>query len=86
MVGFCYVSSMCYQVAPCYSDQGANLRQHVRGLDKYMANGVGKLSLNFLDPATRCFLHLPVGSGTTVCILHLTVHVLISLVNGFQLS
>ena len=28
-VEFCYVSSVCYQAAPCYSDQGANFRQQV---------------------------------------------------------
>ena len=41
--GFCYVSSLCFQVAPCYSDQGANLGQHIWGLDKYMIDGFGKL-------------------------------------------
>ena len=86
VVGSCYVSSVCYQVAPCRLDQGADLGQHVRGLDKYMADDVGKLSLNFLDPATGCFLHFSAGSGTTACTLHLAVHVLIFLVNGFQLS
>ena len=49
----CYVSSMCYQVAPCYSDQGADLRQHVWGLDTYMTDDVGKLSDSFFDPGTR---------------------------------
>jgi len=29
VVGSFYVSSVCYQVAPCCSDQGANLGQHV---------------------------------------------------------
>jgi hypothetical protein len=53
VVGFCYVSSVCYQVAPCCSDQGADLGQHVRGLDKYMADDVGNLSLKFFDHATR---------------------------------
>jgi hypothetical protein len=53
VVGFCYVSSVCYQVAPCCSDQGADLGQHVQGLDKYMADDVGNLSLKFFDPATR---------------------------------
>ena len=43
-----YVSLVCYQVAPFYSDQGADLRQHVRGLVKYMADDVGKLSLKIL--------------------------------------
>jgi hypothetical protein len=63
-VGCCYVSSVCYQVAPCYSDQGADLGQHVRGLDKYMANDVGKLSLKFFDPATRFILYFLAGLGT----------------------
>jgi hypothetical protein len=53
VVGFCYVSSVCYQVAPCCSDQGADLGQHVRGLDKYMIDDVGKLSLKFFDLAIR---------------------------------
>ena len=48
VVGSCYVSSVCYQVAPCCSDQGADLGQHVRGLVKYMADDVGKLSLKIL--------------------------------------
>jgi hypothetical protein len=48
VVGFCYVSSLCYQVAPCCSDQGTDLGQHVRALDKYMVNDVGKLSLKIL--------------------------------------
>jgi len=45
VVESCYVSLVCYQVAPCYSDQGADLGQHIRGLMKYMADDVGKLSL-----------------------------------------
>ena len=35
---------MCYQAAPRYSDQGADLRQHVWGLDTRMSDDVGKLS------------------------------------------
>ena len=42
--GFCYVSSLCFQVAPCCSDHGADLGQLIWGLDKYMTDGVGKLS------------------------------------------
>jgi hypothetical protein len=53
VVGFCYVSSVCYQVAPCYSDHGADLGQHARGLDKYMTDDVGKLLLKFFDLVTR---------------------------------
>jgi len=45
--------------------QGANLGQHVRGHDKYMADDVGKLSSNFCDPATRFLINLPARSGTT---------------------
>ena len=44
VVGSCYVSSVCYQAAPCYSDQGADLGQHVWGLDTRMSDDVGKLS------------------------------------------
>ena len=62
--GFCYVSSVCYQVAPCCSDQGADLGQHARGLDKYMVDDVGKLSLNFFDTAIRFIFYLLAGSGT----------------------
>jgi hypothetical protein len=40
IVEFCYVSSVCYQVAPCCLDQGADLGQHIWGLDKYMADDV----------------------------------------------
>ena len=43
MVGSCYVSSVCYQVAPCYSDQGADLGQHIWGLDTCMSDDAGKL-------------------------------------------
>jgi hypothetical protein len=65
VVGFCYVSSVCYQVAPYCSNQGADLGQHVWGLDKYMADDVGKLSLKFSDPATRFLLNLLAVSWTT---------------------
>ena len=41
--GFCYVSSLCFQAAPCFLDQVADLGQHVWGLDKYMIDGIGKL-------------------------------------------
>jgi hypothetical protein len=47
--GSCYVSSVCYQVAPYCSDQGADLGQHVRGLDTYMTDDVGKFSRLFFD-------------------------------------
>ena len=30
-VGSCYVSSVCYQLTPCYSDQGADPGWHIRG-------------------------------------------------------
>jgi len=53
VVGSCYISLVCNQVAPCCSDQGADLGQHIRALDKYMTDDVGKLSLKFFDPATR---------------------------------
>ena len=63
--GFCYVSSLCFQVAPCCSDQGADLGQHVWGLDKYMTDGDGKhLDLFPLTLLQDLFLHLPAGSGT----------------------
>ena len=39
----CYVSSVCYQAAPCYSDQGIDLGQQVWGLDTRMSDDVGKL-------------------------------------------
>ena len=52
--GFCYVLSLCFQVAPCCSDQGADLRQYFWGLDKYMTDDVGKLlDLVFFYPTTR---------------------------------
>jgi len=44
VAGSCYVSSVCYQFAPCYSDQGADLEQHVWGLNSRMSDEVGKLS------------------------------------------
>ena len=43
VVGSCYVSSVCYQVAPCCSDQGADLGKQVWGLDTRMSDDVGKL-------------------------------------------
>ena len=48
VVGSYYVSSVCYQGAPCYSDQGADLGQHVWGLDTRMSDDVGKLLDFFL--------------------------------------
>ena len=39
----CYVSLVCYQLAPCCSDQGADLGQHIWGLDTCMLDDVGKL-------------------------------------------
>ena len=35
---------MCYQVAPCCSDQGADLGQHIWGLDTRMSDDVDKIS------------------------------------------
>jgi hypothetical protein len=70
VVGFCYVSSVCYQVTTYCSDQGTDLEQHVRGLDKYMADDIGKLSLKFFYLATIFLLNLLAGSGT------MSVHVI----------
>ena len=64
-VGSCYVSSLCFQVAPCCLDQGADLGQHIWGLDKYMTDGVGKLLELFpLTLLQDLFLLLPPGLGT----------------------
>ena len=63
--GFCYISSLGFQVVPCCSDQGADLEQHVWGLDKYMTYDVSELSDLFpLTLLQDLFLHLLVGSGT----------------------
>ena len=43
VVESCYVSSVCYQAAPCCSDQGADLGQQVWSLDMRMSDDVGKL-------------------------------------------
>ena len=43
VVGYYYVSLVCYQAAPCYLDQGADLGQHVWGLDTCMLDDVSKL-------------------------------------------
>ena len=43
VVGSGYVSSVCYLTAPCYSDQDADLGQHIWGLVTRMSNDVGKL-------------------------------------------
>ena len=65
VVGSCYVSSMCYQLAPCCSNQGADLGQHVWGLDTHMIDDIGKLlGLFSLTLLQDLFLHLLVGSGT----------------------
>jgi hypothetical protein len=58
VVRFCYVSSLCYQVAPCCSDQGVDLGQHVWALDKYMADDVGKLSLKILSPCYKIYFFI----------------------------
>ena len=54
-----------YQATPCCLDQGADLGQHIWGLDTRMSDDVSKL-LDFFsfDLATRFILHLLVGSGT----------------------
>ena len=44
MVGSYYVSSVCYQAAPCCSNQGADLGQYVWGLDTRMSDDIGMLS------------------------------------------
>ena len=63
--GFCYVSSLCFQVAPCCSNRGVDLEQHFWGLDKYMIDDIGKLSNLFsLTLLQDLFNHLPAGSGT----------------------
>jgi hypothetical protein len=79
VVGFCYVSSVCYQVAPCCSDQGADLGQHVRGLVKYMVDDVGKLSLKFFDPSTRFIFSSSSRLGDNVCTHHLAMTIFISM-------
>jgi hypothetical protein len=79
MVEFCYVSLVCYQVAPCCSDQGVDLRQHVRGLVKYMADDIGKLSLKFFDPSKRFIFSSSSRLGDNVCTHHLAMIVLISM-------
>jgi hypothetical protein len=55
----------CAIKTPRCSDQGADLGQHARGLDKYMANDIGKLSLKFFNPTTRYLCNLLEGSRTT---------------------
>ena len=44
VIGSYYVSSVCYQLSSCCSDQGADLGQHVWGLDTHMIDDIGKLS------------------------------------------
>ena len=67
--GSCYVSSMCYQAAPCYSDQGANLGQHVWGLDTCMLDDIGELldffSLTLLQDSFFIFQQAQGLSGYT---------------------
>ena len=64
-VGSCYVSSVCYQLAPCCSDQGVDLGQHVWGLDTHMIDDIGRLSDLFsLTLLQDLFLHLLAGLGT----------------------
>ena len=55
---------MCYQLAPCYSDQGAFVGQHVWGLDTHMTDDISKiLGLFSLTLLQDLFLHLLAGSG-----------------------
>ena len=77
---------MCYQVVPCCSNQGADLGQHVQGLDKYMADDVGKLSLKFFDPATRFIFSSSSGLRDYVCTRHLAMIVLLLYIGFSQLS
>jgi hypothetical protein len=75
-VGSCYVLSVCYQVALCCLDQGADLGQHVWGLDTHMPDDVGKLSDLFsLTLLQDLFLHLPAYLGSKW--LHLEVNVVL---------
>ena len=57
----CYVSSVCYQAAPCCSDQGADLGQHVWGLDMHIDKLLDLFSLTLLQDL---FLHLLASSRT----------------------
>ena len=74
MVGSCYVSSVCYQVASCRLDKGADLGQHVRCLDKYMTDDIGKLLLKFFDLATRFLFNLLAVSETSCGGMTLDTH------------
>ena len=58
------------------SDQGDDLGQHVRGLDKYMTDDVGKLSLKFFDRAIKFILSSSWRLRDYVCPRHLAVIVL----------
>jgi hypothetical protein len=58
-------------------DQGADLGQHVRGLDKYMAHDVGKLSLKFFDPTTRFIFSSSSSLRDYVGTCHIAMTVLI---------
>jgi hypothetical protein len=44
--GHADVSSVCYKVPPCCSDQGADLGQRIKGLDQYTS---GSFSLTLLQ-------------------------------------
>ena len=60
---------MCVEAAPCYSDQGADLGQHVWGLDTRMLDGVDKLldlfSLTLLQDSFVIFQQARGLSGYT---------------------
>jgi len=53
-----------------------NLGQHVWGLDKSMADEIGKLSLKFFDPASSFIFSSSSRLGDYVCTRHLMMTVL----------
>jgi hypothetical protein len=67
---FTPIKLVCYQVAPCYSDRGADLGQRVGSLDKYILD---LFSLTLLQDASLSSSRL----GDYVCTRRLATTVLI---------
>jgi hypothetical protein len=69
---FAPIKVVCYQVTPCCSDQGVDLGQRVRGLDKYISD---LFSWTLLQDASSSSSRL----GDYVCTRHLAMSVLLFL-------
>jgi hypothetical protein len=76
---FASIKLVCYQVAPCCSDQGADFGQRVRGPDKYILD---LFSLTLLQDFSLSSSRL----RDYMCTCHLTTTVLIFLRYSMKLA